>query len=133
MVVTITHSGYIKRLPVGTYKSQRRGGKGVIAAGTKEEDFVEDLFIANTHSYILFFTNKGKLKWFKVHEIPEASRQSKGKAIINLLRLDEGEKVTAFVPVKEFKGYLVMVTEKGVIKKKKGIKLLIKSSELITV
>ena len=117
MVVTITHSGYIKRLPVGTYKSQRRGGKGVIAATTKEEDFVEDLFVANTHSYLLFFTNKGKVKWIKVYEIPEASRQSKGKAIINLLRLGEGEKVTAFVPVKEFKGYLVMVTEKGVIKK----------------
>jgi DNA gyrase subunit A len=117
MVVTITHSGYIKRLPVATYKSQRRGGKGVIAAGTKEEDFVEDLFIANTHSYLLFFTNKGKVKWLKVYEIPESSRQSKGKAIINLLRLEEGEKITAFVPVREFKGFLVMVTKKGVIKK----------------
>jgi DNA gyrase subunit A len=117
MVVTITHSGYIKRLPVATYKSQRRGGKGVIATTTKEEDFVEDLFIANTHSYLLFFTNKGKVKWLKVYEIPESSRQSKGKAIINLLHLSEGEKVTAFVPVKEFKGFLVMVTKKGVIKK----------------
>jgi DNA gyrase subunit A len=117
MVVTITHSGYIKRLPVGTYKSQRRGGKGVIATTTKEEDFVEDLFIANTHSYLLFFTNKGKVKWLKVYEIPESSRQSKGKAIINLLHLAEGEKVTAFVPVKEFKEFLVMVTKKGVIKK----------------
>jgi len=117
MVVTITHSGYIKRLPVGTYKSQKRGGKGVIAAGTKEEDFVEDLFIANTHSYLLFFTNKGKVKWLKVYEIPEASRQSKGKAMINLLRLSEGEKITAFVPVNEFKGFLVMVTKKGTIKK----------------
>jgi DNA gyrase subunit A len=117
MVVTITHSGYIKRLPVGTYKAQRRGGKGVIAARTKEEDFVENLFIANTHSYILFFTNKGKVKWLKVYEIPEAGRQSRGKAMINLLRLEEGEKITAFVPVKEFKGYLVMITKKGVIKK----------------
>ncbi len=117
MVVTITHSGYIKRLPVATYKSQKRGGRGVLAAGTKEEDFVEDLFIANTHSYILFFTNKGKVKWLKVYEMPEASRQGRGKAIINLLRLSEGERVTAFVPVKEFKGYLVMVTKKGVIKK----------------
>ncbi|MBW2981661.1 DNA gyrase subunit A, partial [Candidatus Woesearchaeota archaeon] len=102
---------------VGTYKSQKRGGKGVIAAGTKEEDFVEDLFIANTHSYLLFFTNKGKVKWLKVYEIPEASRQSKGKAMINLLRLSEGEKITAFVPVNEFKGFLVMVTKKGTIKK----------------
>jgi len=119
MVVTITHSGYIKRIPVDTYKEQRRGGKGVIAAGTKEEDFIEDLFVANTHSYLLFFTNKGKIYWLKVYYIPEGSRQARGKAIVNLLRLDQGEKINAFVPVKEFddEHELVMATRKGIIKK----------------
>ncbi|MBW2996502.1 DNA gyrase subunit A [Candidatus Woesearchaeota archaeon] len=118
MVISITHSGYIKRQPVGTYKAQKRGGKGVIAATTKEEDFVEDLFIANTHSYVLFFTNKGKLKWLKVYEIPEAGRTAKGVAIVNLLRLAEGEKITAYVPVKSLEeGYLFMATKKGIVKK----------------
>jgi DNA gyrase subunit A len=118
MIISITHSGYIKRLPIDTYKSQRRGGKGVIAATTKEEDFVEDLFIANTHSYVLFFTNLGKLKWMKVHEIPEASRTAKGQAIVNLLRLKEGEKITAHIPVKDLKeGFLFMATKKGKVKK----------------
>jgi len=119
MVVTISHSGYIKRIPVDTYKEQRRGGKGVIAAGTKEEDFIEDLFVANTHSYLLFFTNKGKIYWLKVYYIPEGSRQARGKAIVNLLRLDEGEKINAFVPIKEFDDQheLVMATRKGIIKK----------------
>ena len=119
MVITITHSGYIKRLPVETYKQQRRGGKGVIAAGTKEEDFIENLFIANTHSHILFFTNKGRVYWLKVYCIPEAGRQAMGKAIVNLLNLQNDEKVTAFVPVKEFDSehFLVMATKKGTIKK----------------
>lgn len=118
MVISVTHSGYIKRQPIDTYKRQKRGGKGIIAAGTKEEDFVEDLFIANTHSYVLFFTDRGRVRWLKVYEIPEASRQSRGTAIVNLLKLGEGEKVTAFVPVKEFKqGYLFMITKKGVVKK----------------
>jgi DNA gyrase subunit A len=118
MVISITHSGYIKRQPIDVYKSQRRGGKGVIAATTKEEDFVEDLFLANTHSYVLFFTNKGKLKWLKVYEIPEAGRTAKGQAIVNLLRLSEGEKVTAYIPVKGLeKGYLLMATKKGIVKK----------------
>ncbi|MEE9525286.1 MAG: DNA gyrase subunit A [Candidatus Woesearchaeota archaeon] len=118
VVISITHSGYIKRLPIDTYKSQRRGGRGVIAATTKEEDFVEDLFIANTHSYVLFFTNKGKLKWMKVYEIPEAGRTAKGVAIVNLLRLGEGEKVTAYIPVKSLEeGYLFMATKKGIVKK----------------
>ncbi len=119
MVITKTHSGYIKRTPLSVYKQQRRGGKGVIATETKEEDFVDDLFIANTHSYILFFTNKGKVYWLKVYYIPEASRQAQGKAIINLLRLNKDEKVTAFIPVKEFddQHYLVMATKKGIIKK----------------
>jgi len=117
MVITITHSGYIKRLAVDTYKKQRRGGRGVIAAGTKEEDFIEDLFIANTHDYILFFTNQGKVHWLKVYEIPEGTRQAKGKAIVNLLRLAEKEKITAFVPVSKFEGFLAMVTKRGIIKK----------------
>lgn len=118
VVVTITHSGYIKRLPIDTYKSQKRGGKGVIAATTKNEDFIEDLFIANTHSYVLFFTNKGKVKWLKVHKIPESSRQSKGAAIVNFLHLEEGEKVTALVPVINFNhGYLFMATKQGIVKK----------------
>ncbi len=118
MVISITHSGYIKRLPIGTYRAQRRGGKGLIAAKTKDEDFVEDIFVANTHSYVLFFTNKGKVKWLKVYEIPEAGRTAKGQAIVNILRLGEEEKVTAYVPVKKFKeGYLFMATKKGIVKK----------------
>ena len=79
MVITITHSGYIKRLALKTYRQQRRGGKGIVATGTKDEDFVEDIFIADTHSYILFFTNKGKVHWLKVYDIPEAGRQAKAK------------------------------------------------------
>jgi len=119
MVITITHAGYIKRIRPDTYKRQRRGGKGVIAATTKEQDFVEDLFIANTHDYILFFTNKGKVYWLKVYQIPEASRQATGKAIINLLALSKGENVTAFIPVKDFNPalYLVMATKKGTVKR----------------
>jgi DNA gyrase subunit A len=119
MIITVSHAGYIKRLPVHTYKQQRRGGKGVIGAGKKEEDFIESLFVANTHSYILFFTNKGKVHWLKVYYIPEASRQARGKAIVNLLQLDKDEKITAFVPVKEFDDshFIVMVTKNGIIKK----------------
>jgi len=117
VVITITHSGYIKRQAIGMYKQQRRGGRGIIATGKKEEDFVEDLFIANTHDYILFFTNKGKVHWLKVYEIPEGTRQAKGKAIVNLLNLAEKEKITAFIPVSKFEGYLAMVTKKGTIKK----------------
>ncbi len=119
MVVTITHSGYIKRLPINTYKQQRRGGKGVIGTGTREEDFVENIFVANTHSYILFFTDQGQVHWLKVYLIPEAGRQAKGKAIVNLLELSENEKITAFVPVPKFEEnmYLVLATRKGTIKK----------------
>lgn len=119
VVVTISHEGYVKRTPLNVYKLQGRGGKGIIAATTKEEDFVEKLFIANTHDYILFFTDKGQVHWLKVFKIPEGSRQAKGKAIINLIDIEEGNKVTAFMPVKEFddKHFLVMVTEKGIVKK----------------
>ncbi len=119
VAVTISHAGYVKRIPADTYKAQKRGGKGVIATGTREEDYVEDLFIANTHSYLLFFTNLGQVHWLKVYEIPEGSRQAKGKAIVNLLNLKEGEKVSAFIPVDNFddQHYLVLATKNGTIKK----------------
>ncbi|MBI4654434.1 MAG: DNA gyrase subunit A [Nitrospirae bacterium] len=119
MVITISHQGYIKRNPLSLYKSQRRGGKGLIGMETREEDFVEQLFTASTHDYLLFFTNKGRLYWLKVYQIPEAGRAAKGKAIVNLLQLVEGENITTVLPVKEFKEglYLFMATEKGVVKK----------------
>jgi DNA gyrase subunit A len=119
MVITITHSGYIKRLPVGTYRRQARGGKGVIGMETKEEDFVQYMFIASTHQYMLFFTNLGRCYWQKVHSIPQAGRAAKGKSIVNLLQLGKDEKVTAFVPVREFddEHYLFMATRKGMVKK----------------
>src|SRR5438045_5076546 len=119
MVVTITRSGYIKRTHVEAYRSQRRGGKGVTGMETKEEDIVEDLFIASTHSYLLFFTNLGKVHWLKVHEIPEGGRQAKGKAMVNLLSLGEGEAVATCVPVKNFGtgGYIFFCTKQGKVKK----------------
>jgi DNA gyrase subunit A len=119
VVITISHAGYIKRLPVSAYRKQRRGGKGVTGAEMREEDFIEHLFIASTHDYILFFTDKGMVHWVKVHEIPEAGRTSKGKAIVNLLALGQGEKISAHVPVREFKegSFLIMCTRSGVIKK----------------
>ncbi|MBN2488716.1 MAG: DNA gyrase subunit A [Methanosarcinaceae archaeon] len=119
VVVTITNSGYIKRLPVDTYTQQHRGGKGIIGMDTKEEDFVEDIFIPSTHDYLLFFTNNGKVHWRKVYEIPAGSRQSRGKAIVNLLELAEGESVTAMIPVSEFADdrYLFMGSRSGTVKK----------------
>jgi len=119
VVITISHSGYVKRLPVSAYKRQHRGGKGVIAASIREEDFIEDLFIARTHDYLLFFTDKGKVYWLKVHEIPQVGRTARGKAIVNLINISSNEAITSFVTVKEFnEGYfLVMATKKGVIKK----------------
>jgi len=119
MVVTITRSGYIKRTHVEAYRSQKRGGKGVTGMETKEEDIVEDLFVASTHSYILFFTNRGKVHWLKVHEIPEGGRQAKGKAMVNLLSLGEGETVATCVPVRDFEsgGYILFATKQGKVKK----------------
>jgi DNA gyrase subunit A len=119
VVVTISHTGYIKRNPVSLYRAQRRGGKGKIGMGIKEEDFVETLFTASTHDYLLFFTDAGKVYWLKVHEIPEAGRAAKGKAMVNLLALAGDEKVTATLPVKEFceDRYVVMATRMGTIKK----------------
>ncbi len=118
VVVTMTHSGYVKRLPLDTYKTQRRGGKGVVAAGMKEEDFIENLYVASTHDYLLFFTDKGQVYWLKVYHIPEGSRQAKGKHIANLLELKQDEVITAIVPVRNFdKGYLFMATKQGTVKK----------------
>jgi DNA gyrase subunit A len=119
VVVTISHAGYIKRNAVTLYRAQRRGGKGKIAMGIKEEDFVETLFTASTHDSLLFFTDAGKVYWLKVHEIPEASRAAKGKALVNLLALAKDEKVTATLPVKEFRTdrFVIMGTKQGVIKK----------------
>ena len=119
MAVTISHEGYIKRNAVTLYRAQRRGGKGKIGTTTKEEDFVEYLFIASMHSYILFFTTIGKVYWIKVHELPQASRAARGKPIVNLLSLEPGEKVSAFLTVKEFQEgrYIVFATKNGLIKK----------------
>jgi len=118
MVITLSHTGYIKRNPLSAYRSQRRGGKGLIGMETKEEDFVEQLFIGSTHDYMLFFSNLGRLYWLKIYQIPEAGRAAKGKALINLLQLSEGERIATALPVREFKeGCLVMFTRNGTVKK----------------
>lgn len=119
MVVTISHTGYVKRNPVSLYRNQRRGGRGKMGMGTKEEDFVEKLFVASTHQYILIFSSFGKVYWLKVYQIPQAGRAAKGKAIVNLISLTQGERVAAILPVKEFVSdrNVVMVTRQGVIKK----------------
>ena len=118
-VVTLTHFGYIKRMPIDTYKSQRRGGKGITGLSTREEDFVKQIFTASTHDTILFFSNKGKLYKLKGYEIPEAGRTAKGTAIVNLLSLDAGEKISAVIPIQNFAEgkYLLMGTKNGLIKK----------------
>jgi DNA gyrase subunit A len=119
MVITISHAGYIKRLPVTTYRSQRRGGRGVTGAGTREEDFIEHLFIASTHSYILVFTDRGRVYWVKVHEVPQGGRTAKGKAIVNLVEMSQQERVAAVLPVKEFDDthFIMMCTRNGTAKK----------------
>ncbi|MEK6899776.1 MAG: DNA gyrase subunit A, partial [Nanoarchaeota archaeon] len=118
VVVTMTSTGYVKRLPIDTYKTQKRGGKGVKAAGMKEEDFVERLYITSTHAYLLFFTDRGQVYWLKVYHVPESSRQAKGQHIANLIEKDKDEKVTAIIPVRDFKeGYLFMATQNGTVKK----------------
>lgn len=119
VIITLTHFGYIKRMPEGTYRSQRRGGRGIAALTTREEDFVEDLFITSTHDSILFFTNNGKVYQMKAFEIPDAGRQAKGTAIINLLNLEKDEKVSAIIPISKFNpdNNLVMITKKGIVKK----------------
>ena len=119
VVITISHNGYIKRMPMDTYKSQRRGGKGITAMTTRNEYFVEQLFVTSTHNYLAFFTNKGKMYRLKVYEIPEASRQSRGTAIINLLYIHGDEKITAVIPIREYKEdwFLLAATKKGIVKK----------------
>ena len=119
VVITITHQGYIKRTALNTYRTQRRGGRGVQGAGSKDEDFIEHLFIANTHNYMLFFTDKGKCYWLKVYDIPQGGRATRGRAIVNLIGCDPIEKVEAFVSVSEFDDnhFIVMATKNGVIKK----------------
>ncbi len=121
MVVTISNAGYIKSLPSTTYRAQKRGGRGIKGMGTKEEDFIEDIFITSSHAYMLCFTNSGRVYWLKVYNIPLAERHAKGKAIVNLLQLSEDEKITAMISVRDFEKaagkYLIMATKKGIIKK----------------
>ena len=118
-VITLTHFGYIKRMPIDTYKSQKRGGKGITGTATREEDFVKQIFTASTHDTLLFFTNKGKVYRLKGYEVPEAGRTAKGTAIVNILSLDRGEKISAVIPISNFAEgkYLLMATKAGMIKK----------------
>jgi DNA gyrase subunit A len=119
MVITVSHTGYIKRVPADTYRAQARGGRGISGMKTKEEDWVEHLFLASTHDYLMFFTRDGQCYWLKVHEIPQGSRDSRGKPIVNLINLAADEKIAALVPVREFSHdrYLMFATRKGVVKK----------------
>ena len=119
MVVTITHDGYIKRLPPSTYRAQGRGGRGVAATNTREGDFLDTMFVASTHDYILFFSDRGKVYWLKVYDIPTASRTAAGRAIVNLIQLGEGEKITGLIPVRKFNDdeFLLMATRRGTVKK----------------
>jgi DNA gyrase subunit A len=119
MVLTVSHQGYVKRMPVDTYRSQGRGGRGISGMGTKEEDWVEKVFIASTHDYLMIFTQKGQCYWLKVHEIPQGSRNHRGKPVVNLVNLQPGDRIAALVPVREFSPdrYLIFATRKGVVKK----------------
>lgn len=119
MVITISHHGYTKRIPVSTYRSQGRGGKGIKGVGTREEDFVEHLFVASTHSYILFFTNRGKCYWLKVYDIPQGGRLAKGRPLINLIQVEKNETVRAMVPVRTFEEgkFIIFSTSRGLVKK----------------
>jgi len=119
VVVTMTHAGYIKRLPVSTYRSQKRGGRGITGMGTKDEDFIENLFISNTHHYLLFFTNKGRVFRMKAYEIPDLSRTAKGTPIINLIQIEQGETINAVIPVEAFEPnqFLFFATRNGIVKK----------------
>src|SRR5262249_32464121 len=119
MVISITHSGYIKRLALSAYRQQRRGGVGVLAMDTKDEDWIEHLFVASTHDYVLFVTSVGKIYRLKVHELPEGQRQARGRALVNLLPLREGEKVRTVIATRDFSEgeYLIQATRKGIVKK----------------
>jgi DNA gyrase subunit A len=118
-VITVSHSGYIKRMPVDTYRMQARGGRGVSGMGTKEEDWVEHLFVASTHDYVMFFTKQGQCYWLKVHEIPQSARQSRGKPIVNLINIRPNDRIAGLVPVREFSNdrWLIFATRNGVVKK----------------
>ena len=119
MVVTLSHGGYMKSQPLDDYRAQKRGGRGKQAAGTKDEDFIEKLFVANTHDYILCFSNRGRLYWLKVYNVPQGGRGARGKPIVNLLPLEDGEKINALLPVKSFDDdhYVFMATSNGIVKK----------------
>src|SRR5574341_1231780 len=119
MVVTVSHGGYIKRSPLSVYRAQRRGGKGMTGMATKEEDYVEHLFVATTHSHLLLFTNQGKVHWLKVHELPQLGHAAKGKALANFLQLGAGEQITTVIPIRQFEvdRYLLMATRRGIVKK----------------
>ena len=119
MAISITHTGYIKRTSITTYRAQKRGGRGRVGMKTRDEDFVSDLFIASTHSYILIFTDRGRIYWLKVHEVPDVGPQGKGKAVVNLVQLVAGEKIAAFCAVRDFAagGYVLLVTRRGIVKK----------------
>ena len=119
VAISITHSGYIKRTSITSYRAQRRGGRGRMGMKTKDEDFVSNLFIASTHSYILIFTDRGRIYWLKVHEIPDVGPQGKGKAIVNLVQLSGGEKLAAFCAVRDFGsgGFVLLATRRGIVKK----------------
>ena len=119
VVITLTHHGYVKRLPTDTYRAQRRGGRGISGMATREEDFVKEIFTTSTHNYILFFTNRGRMFKIKGYQIPESGRTAKGTPIVNLLSLDAGEKVQTCIPLKSFEDgkFLTMVTKKGTVKK----------------
>jgi DNA gyrase subunit A len=119
VVVTLSHAGYVKSQPLDEYRAQKRGGRGKQATATKEDDFIEKLFIANTHDYVLCFSNKGKVYWIKVYEVPQGSRNSRGKPIVNLLKMDEDERINAILPVREFREdrFVFFATQEGVVKK----------------
>jgi DNA gyrase subunit A len=119
VAISITHTGYIKRTTITSYRAQKRGGRGRVGMKTRDEDFVSDLFIASTHSYILIFTNRGRIYWLKVHEIPDVGPQGKGKAVVNLVQLQPGEKIAAFCAVRDFAsgGFVLLVTRRGIVKK----------------
>src|SRR5262249_32653 len=117
--ITLSHNGYIKRLPLNTYRSQHRGGKGVSGGATKDDDFIEHFFVASTHAYLLCFTNRGQVYWLKVYDIPQMSRTSPGRAIANVLSLKADEKITSVIPVRHFEEnqHLLMATRRGIVKK----------------
>jgi len=119
VAISITHTGYIKRTALTSYRAQRRGGRGRVGMKTRDEDFVSDLFIASTHSYILIFTDRGRIYWLKVHEVPDVGPQGKGKAVVNLVQLAQGEKIAAFCAVRDFTsgGYVLLATRQGIVKK----------------